>query len=54
MVEEICQPNPPAYREIAEATEKSGFTMPSDVFICSFLRTLVVTRPGSYLLELGT
>lgn len=28
MIEEICQPNPPAYRDIAEATEKSGFTMP--------------------------
>ena len=54
MTEEINQQLPAPYRKIKEATEKSGFSMASDVLTCSLLRTLAAAKPASKFLELGT
>ena len=53
-MEEIKQKYPSAYNAIKEATEASGFTMPSEVLTCSLLKTLAATKPGGRFLELGT
>ena len=45
---------PIAYSEINRATQSNGFTMPSDVFACSLLRTLAAAKPAGQFLELGT
>lgn len=37
----------------AKSTE-IGFTMPSDLYIGSLLRTLMASKPGGHFLELGT
>ena len=54
MTEEISQQLPKTYIEIDEATRISGFTMASDVLICSLLRTLAASKPSGKFLELGT
>ncbi|TDE14583.1 O-methyltransferase [Dyadobacter psychrotolerans] len=54
MTEETNQPYPKSYLEIDEATKVSGFTMASDVWTCSLLRTLAASKPGGRFLELGT
>ncbi len=40
--------------EIQKATEKIGFSMPSDAQAGSLLRTLSASKPGGLFLELGT
>jgi predicted O-methyltransferase YrrM len=45
---------PLAYNAIKTATERNGFTMPSEVLTCSLLKTLAGSKPGSKLLEMGT
>jgi predicted O-methyltransferase YrrM len=45
---------PSAYEDIKLATAESNFPMASDVLTCSLLRTLVASKPGCKLLELGT
>src|SRR6202012_3807029 len=54
MLEEIRQKYPSAYNAIKEATEASGFTMPSEVLTCSLLKTLAASKPGGKFLGLGT
>lgn len=54
MNQEIRQPLPAAYLSIDEATKASGFTMASDIYTCSLLKTLAASKPGSRFLELGT
>ncbi len=54
MTEAINQQLPATYFRIKEATEKSGFSMASDVLTCSLLRTLAAAKPASKFLELGT
>jgi predicted O-methyltransferase YrrM len=54
MIEEIRQKYPAAYEAIKVATERSGFTMPSEVLTCSMLKTLAASKPGGKFLELGT
>ncbi|MEO6287644.1 MAG: class I SAM-dependent methyltransferase [Dyadobacter sp.] len=54
MTQDINQPKPPAYTSIDEETKQSGFTMASDIHVCSLLKTLAAAKPGSKLLELGT
>jgi predicted O-methyltransferase YrrM len=54
MTDEIKQAIPPAYRGIAVATEKAGFTMASDPLTGSLLRTLAASKPQGRFLELGT
>lgn len=54
MFEQIRQQYPAAYDAIKTASERSGFTMMSEVLTCSLLKTLAASKPGSKLLELGT
>lgn len=54
MNQDIRQPLPAAYLSIDEATKASGFTMASDIFTCSLLKTLAAAKPSSKFLELGT
>jgi predicted O-methyltransferase YrrM len=54
MTAEINQPLPKAYSQIDEATKALGFTMASDIFTCSLLRTLAASKPAGKFLELGT
>lgn len=54
MNQDIRQPLPAAYLSIDEATKASGFTMASDIYTCSLLKTLAASKPGSKFLELGT
>ncbi len=54
MFEEIRQQYPAAYDAIKTASERSGFTMASEVLTCSLLKTLASSKPGSKFLELGT
>ena len=54
MTEEITQQIPAAYAGISEATERSGFTMSSDILTCSLLRTLAASKKAGKFLELGT
>jgi predicted O-methyltransferase YrrM len=54
MTDEIKQAVPAAYRGIAAATEKAGFTMASDPLTGSLLRTLAASKPQGSFLELGT
>lgn len=45
---------PGIYSEILAKCKEIGFTMPSDLYIGSLLKTLVTSKPKSNLLELGT
>ncbi|MEO1258079.1 MAG: class I SAM-dependent methyltransferase [Bacteroidota bacterium] len=45
---------PDLYPLLKADAERIGFTMPSDLQIGSLLKTLVRSKPGSNLLELGT
>jgi predicted O-methyltransferase YrrM len=45
---------PPNYEDIVTATSNAGFTMASDVLICSLLRTLAASKREGRFLELGT
>lgn len=54
MFEEIRQQYPAAYEAIKTASERSGFTMASEVLTCSLLKTLSASKPGGKFLELGT
>lgn len=47
--------NPPAMvNELAQAAAECGFTMSSDLLTGALLRTLVASKPGGAILELGT
>ena len=54
MTEVAPQRYPAPYVLIDKATRESGFTMASDVSVCSFLKTLAASKPGGKFLELGT
>ncbi len=45
---------PSMYPEIARKSKEIGFSMSSDVFIGTFLKTLISSKPGGRFLELGT
>ena len=45
---------PKMHSEIEAKCKEIGFTMPSDLYIGSLLKTLVTSKPGAKLLELGT
>lgn len=45
---------PKAYQNLKNAGETVGFTMPSDLYIGTLLKTLVASKPSSNILELGT
>lgn len=45
---------PAVYPELVAEGERIGFTMPSDLYIGSLLKTLIRSKPGGHFLELGT
>ncbi|MEM1136713.1 MAG: class I SAM-dependent methyltransferase [Bacteroidota bacterium] len=45
---------PEIHNEIEAKSKQIGFTMPSDLYIGSLLKTLITAKPKSNLLELGT
>lgn len=45
---------PTIHTEIARKSEEIGFTMPSDIYIGTLLKTLISSKPGAHILELGT
>ena len=45
---------PKIHSEIENKSIEIGFTMPSDLHIGTFLKTLITSKPKSTLLELGT
>jgi len=45
---------PAIHSEIERKSAEIGFTMPSDVYIGTLLKTLISSKPGGRFLELGT
>jgi len=45
---------PAIHSEIEKKSKEIGFTMPSDLYIGSLLKTLITAKPKSNILELGT
>lgn len=45
---------PKMHAEIERKSREIGFSMPSDLYIGTLLKTLITSRPKSILLELGT
>ncbi|MCB0839073.1 MAG: class I SAM-dependent methyltransferase [Bacteroidetes bacterium] len=45
---------PPNHAIIEAKAKETGFTMPSDIYIGTLLKTLIASKPQSNILELGT
>jgi len=45
---------PEIHQEIQNTSEAIGFTMPSDLYIGTLLKTLISSKPNAHILELGT
>ncbi|MET4083862.1 putative O-methyltransferase YrrM [Pedobacter sp. UYP30] len=45
---------PKVHTKIEKKAKEIGFTMPSDLYIGTLLKTLITSKPNSNLLELGT
>lgn len=45
---------PKIYPHLVARSEAIGFTMPSDLYIGTLLKTLITAKPGGLFLELGT
>lgn len=45
---------PEIYSELETKSKEIGFTMPSDLYIGTLLKTLITSKPKANLLELGT
>ncbi len=45
---------PKIHSEIEKKSKEIGFTMPSDLYIGTLLKTLITSKPKSNILELGT
>lgn len=54
MNDSIIHNKPEKHAEIERKSKEIGFTMPSDLYIGTLLKTLITSRPKSNLLELGT
>lgn len=54
MQQENITDAPAAYPEILDKSAELGFTMPSDIYIGTLLKTLMSSKPGGRFLELGT
>jgi len=48
------QDMPSIHPEIERKSKEIGFTMPTDVYIGTFLKTLISSKPAGRFLELGT
>ncbi|MGB3144835.1 MAG: class I SAM-dependent methyltransferase [Maribacter sp.] len=54
MQDSAIQDIPKIHDEIVRKSEEIGFTMPSDLYVGSMLKTLISSKPSGYFLELGT
>ena len=54
MNQEQILDKPKLYSQIEAKSTEIGFTMPSDVYIGTLLKTLIASKPSSTVLELGT
>ena len=45
---------PPVYAALEAKSKEIGFTMPSDIYIGTLLKTLITSKPKANILELGT
>ncbi len=45
---------PESYKKLQDICQEIGFTMPSDVYIGTLLKTLISSKPNANVLELGT
>ncbi|MGO4920945.1 O-methyltransferase [Maribacter spongiicola] len=45
---------PKIHTEITRKSQEIGFTMPSDLYVGSFLKTLIASKPKGRFLEIGT
>jgi len=45
---------PKIHQEIQKTSEAIGFTMPSDLYVGTLLKTLISSKPHANILELGT
>lgn len=45
---------PKIHNEITRKSEEIGFSMPSDLYVGSFLKTLIASKPNGHFLEIGT
>ena len=54
MNDALIPQQPRLYPAIQAKSQEIGFTMPSDIYIGTLLKTLIASKPGSNLLELGT
>lgn len=54
MNEANIQDIPKLHQEIQKKSEAIGFTMPSDLYIGTLLKTLIASKPNANILELGT
>ena len=45
---------PSIHSQIVKKSEEISFTMPSDMYIGTFLKTLISSKPNGNFLELGT
>lgn len=45
---------PKIHTDIIRKSEEIGFTMPSDLYVGSFLKTLIASKPNGRFLEIGT
>lgn len=48
------QDSPAVYGRLEAKCEEIGFTMPSDIYIGTLLKSLIASKPNSKVLELGT
>lgn len=54
MNQSLITDQPTIYQKLLDKSEEIGFTMPSDLFIGTLLKTLITSKPKSNILELGT
>ena len=54
MLDSNIKDKPKIHQEIERKSKEIGFTMPSDLYIGTFLKTLVTSKPNGRFLELGT
>ncbi|MBT2163031.1 O-methyltransferase [Zobellia barbeyronii] len=54
MIDSKIQDKPKIHQQIEQKSAEIGFTMPSDVYIGTLLKTLMASKPKGKFLELGT
>ena len=54
MNDSIIGDKPSIHARVELKSKEIGFTMPSDVYVGSLLKTLISSKPSAHILELGT